>query len=304
MLRVADVAELPALMQTEVGARRSAVESGPLTPVPVGPMPFLAAGHHGRSLDGPGDWPAVEAYPVTRLRPGADLFLRAPNGDPLLASHFAGSGRVVALPAGLGPWTPAWPAWTHWGAFLGGLLQWAAADPTPGLHLEAEGAANRLVVRIDAVGAEDPGRDSPGDWRWDRGANGTPRVEVRDPAGRWQEFDPEPTAPGRYEREFAAPQSGRYDIRARAGGRSTSLALWHQPPDEFLPVAPAQLDALAGQGLLRAWSPDAGGLFPAHRRRASRPLLLALALGSYLLALAVERLPPPYLGHPAPREPR
>jgi hypothetical protein len=272
LLRVADLAELPALMQAQVGARRGAVQTGTILPVAIDPSPFPATR--------PEAWPAVRSYPVTRLRPGARLHLAAPNGDPLLASQFSGAGRAVALPAGLGSWAPDWSAWADWGRFLGGLVQWAAAvHPVRGLTLSAESGAESVRLRIDA--------SSQGDWS--RGP--VPVVEVTDPAGRDRRLAAEPIAPGRYEAEIPAPQVGGYDIRAIAGSRTASLSVWHQPLDEFLHGGADEMEALLAGGLLRRWSPAEGALPEAAGRRPARPLLTLLALGLYLLSILAERVP-------------
>jgi hypothetical protein len=272
LLRVDAVAELPLLMQQEISARRSMVETVPTTPLPVGPSPF---GIPERTV-----WPDVGAYPVTRPRPGARVHLEAANGDPLLASHFAGAGRVVALPSGLGPWAPDWRSWSHWGSFLGGMLEWAAAsEPEPDLDIRALVEADLLRLSIDSLAG--------GDWR--RG--GVLSLEARGPSGVWQRHDAELAAPGRYLLTIPAARSGRYDIRAAAGPATATLALWHQPMDEHLHREPGELRDLAARGLVERWSPGTGPPGAATGGSASRSLLAALALVLYTAVLLAERVP-------------
>jgi hypothetical protein len=272
LLRVADVAELPGLMQTEVGKRRSALEVGRVTPVPSEPLPIPGAPTW--------EWPSVGAYPVTRARQGAIVHLTAPNGDPLLAAHFAGAGLVLALPSGLGPWAPEWSNWASWGRFLGGLVQWAAAPAaTSQLRVAADGESDLIRVRVDALEA--------GDWA----PNGELTLEWRDPSGRWRSLPAEATAPGRFETSLPAAGNGRYDIRARRGARSSSLAIWHQPADELLPRAPEALMQATAAGLVQPWTPASSELKAPAGDRSSQFLLAVLALLVYLGAVVAERLP-------------
>ena len=171
VLRVAEVSELPQLMQAEVAARRVPVEFGPIQPTALAPLPFA-----------PGvapPWPELTAYQVTRPRPEAQVYLAAANGDPLLAAWSAGNGRVLALPGGLGPWAPAWHLWPDWGPFLGGLVQWAAGGPG------ASPERTRVAIREtgDALDLTIEARDASGDWAGVGGLPGPGPGPRREPPG-------------------------------------------------------------------------------------------------------------------------
>ena len=57
----------------------------------------------------PSGLPAVGGYIGTTLKEDSELKLQAANGDPILASHTVGSGRVMAFTSDLtGSWTAAW----------------------------------------------------------------------------------------------------------------------------------------------------------------------------------------------------
>ena len=65
------------------------------------------------------------------------------------------AGWVLALPAGLGDWAPDWPGWSHWGAFLGGLVDWAAGGGEPlaaRLDLQSDGRRRLQIDRTDPAG--------------------------------------------------------------------------------------------------------------------------------------------------------
>jgi hypothetical protein len=276
LLIAEDAAELPRLMEAEVQERRTAVGEGPVSPRLAAPLPFFAAGTATH-------WPPISAYQVTRLRPGSEKYLAAPTGEPLLAAGFSGTGRVAALPAGLGAWAPDWPTWSGWGIFLGGLIQWvAAADPDPELSGRVEQVPGELRLTVEATG---PG----GDWLE---AAGLP-VEVRDPAGSWQQLTARPQAPGRYALAIPAPLAGRYDLLIGPEAHRQRLALIHEPIEELVgdPTPSAGLDGPQREGLVRAWSPALALALPQMRGN-TRAALAALALAVFLAVLVTERMPP------------
>jgi Ca-activated chloride channel homolog len=268
---VTDLPALPQLTQAEIERRNDPVEPGPLTPRVTAPLPIAAPPEP--------PWPQILAYPVTRPRDAAQVYLTAPNGDPLLAAWHAGSGRVIVLPAGLGTWTPAWPAWSHWGDLVGGLVDWAAGGSEPGeasLDLQSDGTAR---LRIEVAG-------SAGHW-----SAGEPiELLIQGPEGFAARVQAEPVAPGRYETRLPDAPTGRYRILA-AGDGTFSTDLWYQPDLEFTPDPGGGLQAAAAAGLLARWSPRDGEL-PLPRVAGRLPRLLVLAaLLSFLSALLLERLP-------------
>lgn len=273
LLRAADALELPVLMQTEVQARRAGLRPGPVTPRVLHPLPFPARTD---------PWPTLAALQVTRPRDGAQVYLAADGGEPILAAAFAGAGRVVAMPAGLGPWATDWTAWAGWGAFLGSLVQWAAgtADGAPDLRVVDGPDGPRLL--IEAV-------DAAGDWV----GPGPMPVAARDPAGSWHRIAARAQAAGRWTAPFPAGPPGRWDLIAGPPGRERRLALVHEPLEELIPdPARPDLGPLVAEGLVEGWSP--GLPLPAPARAAgTRPWLAGLALGLFLLVIVAERLPAP-----------
>ncbi|HHH38594.1 MAG TPA: VWA domain-containing protein, partial [Sedimenticola sp.] len=118
LIRLQGILRLPRLMQQALQRHRAAIREGPLKPRLLHRPGFMAL---------PDDWPPLQAGMVTRARPGAETWLVSQQGDPLLAGWFAGSGRVLTLPAGLGDWATAWQRWPAWGELAGGLIEEAAA---------------------------------------------------------------------------------------------------------------------------------------------------------------------------------
>ena len=273
VLRVAELAQLPRLMRGEIERRRAAVELGEVQPRPSAPIPFLPAGARA--------WPRLTGYAVTRARPTAAVYLRSDRGDPLLAAHHAGTGRVVALPAGLAGWAADWPAWPGWGAFVGGLAAWASASAgSPRLEVQVATAPGALRYVVDAATA-------PREWA----STDEARVVVRDPTGQTREAALTPVAPGRYEASVPAPFAGAYLARVEVGGDRLLHGTFHDAGDELAAAKRGEtnLQRWRDQGLLRAW-PGAGALeaSPATAGHGARAALAVLAVVVYVLLIAWE----------------
>jgi hypothetical protein len=272
VLRVAEVRELPQLMQAEVAARRVPVELGPIRPKALGPIPFAPG------VEPP--WPELSAYQVTRPRPEAQVYLAAANGDPLLASWSPGNGRALALPGGLGPWATAWHPWPDWGPFLGGLVQWAAGGTGAGQE------RTRVAIREtgDALDLTIEAREDNGDWA---GIGGLP-VRVQDPRGNRLDLSARAQAPGLLGLRVPAPHRGRYDLTLGNGAEAEHLALWHAPLDEFIPRAGTDLDAPLAQGQIAAFTRGDQGLAAPPSLIGARGPLAALALLVFVTTLLGE----------------
>ena len=277
LLRVHDSSTLPDLMNAAVGVRRSAYEAGTIKPRELRPLPFLAGNNP--------VWPPLQGYMVTRERPGVDVYLRSDRGDPLLATHYSGTGSVTVLPAGLGQWASAWHNWSLWGRLLGGLIEWTGGQGgDPYLHIAIDDQPGACRIVIDAITEDN---------NWNTATALT--LTLRDPFNRLVEINPEHTAPGRYTATLPVRQTGRYRVTVRAGENT----LQH----EFLHTAAREIDAHAtsGQrirswlnaGIIRDW-PDNDRIDMAAVRHNPLPLrlpLLLLALAVYCGLLLVERFP-------------
>jgi uncharacterized membrane protein len=138
VLRVNETAELPRVMRSGLERQRARVERGRIAVEQVLPLPFA-----------PGllkDWPPVTAHAVTRPQPGAVVAVQTQRGEPLIAFHGAGLGRVIVVTSGLGPWTGPWLAWREWPRLAGGLADWASGASRRG--------ASALTVTDGAAGMQ------------------------------------------------------------------------------------------------------------------------------------------------------
>lgn len=269
VLRVGQESSLPRLMRQAVLQRRNPVGAGPVQPRALAALPLLP-----RSLT---DWPPLDAYAVTRIRPGSKLYLAAPNGDPLLAAAPAGAGMAVALPGGLGEWADAWPAWVGWPRLVDALTQWVAARRLPGLALQPLGPNPADGFLLHAV-------DRDGAWLRE-----TPRAQVRGPDGRTRTLEASPLAPGLYRLRPTHWAPGRYDLHVRIGERTRQRSYLYEPLDELRPGPVAELlETGLVDGRIHLWQPSSG-FDPPTGHYPLRAPLAGLALAALLAVLLLER---------------
>ena len=248
VLKAAEIPTLPERLVAELEERRSPVAAQPVLPVERRAVPYLA---------GTPAWPRVEAHWVTRPRTDATVQLTAPDGAPLLAVQRAGAGMVAVLPAGVGPWAPAWRTWPELPAVAAALVRWLAP------------ANEEIVPEIRTIAS---GLEVVADWM-EAGAWGRPidgEATARDPNGRTIRAALVPVAPGRHRAAIPAAAPGRYDIALRLGDRGARAATIHDPP--------------AAERHARSSPPQ-----PADRTVALAAPLLAAALALYLVVVATER---------------
>jgi len=274
LLPVKEIAYLPRLMRNEVLKRRSAIQKGPIQPLVKTALPFLMKEQI--------QWPALDSYMVTKERDHAQVYLTSAEGDPLLASHFLGAGRVTALPGGLGDWAKRWHRWHYWGRFLGELVEWSSSrHANPTLHIEHRIIQSNIELRIDAA-------SNNMDWRHDPYL----AVQLLDPAGRTTRLQADLVAPGRYQATFPAYIAGRYRTVAQQGDQLAQHSFIYQPLTEYAPstLSITSMDSAVQSGMLIPWQPEAiqASLKQEKSRRSLRSLLLALALFIYLATLFLE----------------
>jgi hypothetical protein len=231
------------------------------------PLPFLAGTDT--------IWPELNGYMVTKERSNARVYLRSERGDPLLADHDFGIGRVVVLPGGLGAQAPAWLDWPEWAPFAGGLVEWASNRfEDDRIYLRIDQKHGRPQLEIDALGAH-------GDWE----TIDTASVRLSDPFGRVTNLTAETTAPGKYRVELPLRHTGRHRASVNVGGVSKL--------HDFIYEAPAELGASAlahrtisdwlAKELVRPWPAGSSiQALGAETAYPTRPLWIAAAALLYL----------------------
>jgi hypothetical protein len=276
ILRVAEAAELPALMRGSLETRRARIERGRIAVHERVPLPF--------ALRDDTAWPPVAAYAVTRPRTQAVVHLEAQRGDPLLASGHFGLGRVAVVTSGLGAWAPEWLRWSSWPTLAGGLVAWIERGRETGaVQTSVQDLPSALQVYVE----------SATQGRWNQDLTGT--LSARSPSGQSVEVPLRPAAPGRLGATLDAPEAGLYTLTAVTSHGTQQTRHLRLPMREIGPLEPnPAIEAWRQEGLLRDWS--AAGLrevLAARRPSVVTPtgaLLLALAL--FLLGVVAERYAP------------
>lgn len=273
------------LLESQI-ARSAPVVEGVVQPALDHPHPIV------RDF-APAELPDLAGYVAATARPAADVVLRSPEDDPLLAAWQYGLGRAVAwTPTAGEPWAGAWTRWEGFERFWAQMVRYTLPEPDSGplqVRIEARPGGSRLVV--DAL--------QPGGAPLDLA---TVNARVTLPDGEQRAFDVPQTAPGRYTQDLVLPAPGAYLV---------SVALVHegrlqQRDVGFVqPIAPEYRqrgDPAEGRALLEAIAAATGGTVLADPGQAGLPAaraleapeglwpwLLGLALGLWVLEIAVRR---------------
>ncbi|MEI7771851.1 MAG: glutamine amidotransferase, partial [Chloroflexales bacterium] len=244
----------------------------------------------------PADLPELGGYVAVTARDSADVVLKSPEGDPLLAAWQYGLGRAVAWLPGVGaPWASQWPAWPDYDRFWAQVVRYTLPEPGSCLlqaRLDQQPGGARLTV--DALL---PGGDPLN--------LATVNALITLPDGTQSSFDVRQTAPGRYAQDLSLPTSGAYVVSVGLlqpdGQRQQRDVGYVQPvPAEYLPRADD--GAARGDALLKAIAAATGGTAlqgasaaaPAPAAPAAPdtdlwPWLIGLALSLWVIEIAVRR---------------
>ena len=273
------------LLESEI-ARSAPVVEGAVQPALDRPHPIV------RDF-APAELPDLAGYVATTARPAADVVLRSPEDDPLLAAWQYGLGRAVAwTPTAGAPWAAAWTRWDGFERFWAQTVRYTLPEPDSGplqVRIEARPGGARLVV--DAL--------QPGGAPLDLA---TVNARVTLPGGEQRAFDVPQTAPGRYTQDLVLPAPGAYLVSValvHEGGRQQREVGFVQP---VAPEYRQQGDPAEGRALLEAIAAATGGAVLADLGQAETPAtgaldapeglwpwLLGLALGLWVLEIAVRR---------------
>lgn len=242
----------------------------------------------------PSELPELNGYVAVTPRPGAEVVLRSPAEDPILAAWQYGLGRAVAwTPSAADPWAGQWVGWGGYDRFWAQVVRYTLPDPDSGpfqVRLEPQPGGARLIV--DAL---QPGGD-PLDLA-------VVNARVTLPDGTLRSFDVRQSAPGRYTQDLLLPASGPYLVNVvlvRDGQLQQRDVGYVQPvPAEYAALdAPdagrdllAQLAALTGGELLAETAAGEPGQ-PAEQPADPAdlwPWLLGAGLALWVLEIAVRR---------------
>jgi Mg-chelatase subunit ChlD len=239
-----DASQVPQIFAKEtMTASKSAINEQPFMPAMIRPTQVLSE----ISLDAS---PFLLGYVVTRPKATAEVILATEAGDPLLAWWRYGLGMTVAFTSDAkARWAAEWLSWPQFGQFWAQVARHALRRAeAKGTFVQVERRGRRAVVSLDAI-------DPAGNF-----LNRVPtELSLIDPRLGTRKIAMDQSAPGRYQAEFDATQSGSYQLMftqtrdgAVVGQQSRGLAVGY--PDE-LRLRPTNL------GLLRSIAQATGGRF-------------------------------------------
>ncbi|TME85686.1 MAG: VWA domain-containing protein [Chloroflexi bacterium] len=232
-------------------------------------------------------FPALAGYVATTPRAAADIVLKSPQGDPLLATWEYGLGRVLAWTSDAqGRWTADLLHWPSANRFFGDIVHASLPQPgDPALQIETrvQGDHTHLLVTAPATS----------------GATVTVNAVTPDLAGASLTLSP--TGPGRFEGDLPTDQVGSYllHISESAGGvvrhtTTSGLVVPYSPEYRELGTNAATLKAIAQAGggvMLSDLSQAFRVPLPAvHAARPISEVLLVLAILLFPIDVAVRRL--------------
>lgn len=191
--------------------------------------------------------PNLGGYVATTLKPQAELVLKSPEDDPVLAVWQFGLGRSVAwTPTVDQPWAPNWTNWPEYGDFWAQIIRYTLPEPDSGLtQVHATARGDDVVISVDAL--------QPGGTTFDLADT---QAVVSLPDGGKRTITLRQTAPGRYAESVSLPADGAYTIEVTqqkdGERRQVSLGYVQPYPDELVP-------AQGGTALLERISTMSGG---------------------------------------------
>ena len=232
-------------------------------------------------------FPALAGYVATTPRAAADIVLRSPQGDPLLATWQYGLGRVMAWTSDAqGRWTTDLLHWPSANRFFGDIVHASLPEPgDPALQIETRVQGDHTHLLVTAPAAS--------------GATVSVNAVTPDLAGASLTLSP--TGPGRFEGDLPTDQVGSYllHVSESAGGvvrhtTTSGLVVPYSPEYRELGTDVATLKAIAraGGGVLLSDVAQAFSL-PVPAVHAARPIseiLLVLAILLFPIDVALRRL--------------
>ena len=232
-------------------------------------------------------FPPLTGYVATTPRAAADVVLKSPQGDPLLATWEYGVGRVMAWTSDVqGRWSSDLLRWPAANRFFGDIVRYSlpqAGDPALQVETQVQGDHTHVLVTTPAYS----------------GAGVVVSAVTPDLSDR--ELTLASTGPGRFEGDLPTDQVGSYllHVTQSAGGvvkHTNTFGL-------VVPYSPEYRDLGTDLNSLRAIAHAGGGTLitdpsqvysvpvpPAQAAQALDELLLVLAILLFPVDVAIRRL--------------
>jgi uncharacterized membrane protein len=224
-------------------------------------------------------FPTITGYVATTPRAAADVVLKSPQGDPLLAAWQYGLGRVVAWTSDAqGRWTAGLLSWPSANRFFGDLVRYSlpqAGDAALQVEAQVQGDHTHLLVTSPSA------------------SGSAVSVSAVAPDLANVDLTLSSTGPGRFEGNLPTDQVGSYllHVTDSVGGvvkhaNTIGLVVPYSPEYRNLGTDNASLSAIAraGGGVLLG---DVSSVF----NEPVPPVRAALPIGELLLILAILLFP-------------
>jgi len=232
--------------------------------------------------------PPLFGYVATSAKPPAEIVLVSQKKDPVLATWQFGLGRAVAWTSDAsGLWTKSWLTSRSSTLFWSNLVSWTfppSADHSLFVSATSSGGTGRIDVTTPAI----------------LGLNASVSARILTPGLHTSTLQLQPSAPGQYGANFAAPSQGAYFITVEAhgsgqtevgqGGVVVSYSAEYSSTGTNTPFLEA-LAAAGGGGVesdaLSAWKDN---LRPVYDQRSIAGLFWLIALLLLPIDIASRRL--------------
>jgi uncharacterized membrane protein len=231
--------------------------------------------------------PALAGYVATTLKPEAELVLRSPEHDPVLAVWQYGLGRAVAwTPSVDAPWAGAWANWPDYGKFWAQVVRYTLPEPdsgplqirvVPRADLPAGAGVAAVTVSAESIAPSGEPLDLA-----------DTEATITLPDGSSRTIPLRQTAPGQYAEDVVLPADGPYAIGVRqqkdGAEREASAGYVQRASAEYLP-------SQGGAQLLSQISQASGGTtLPSLDSLSAPPVEQENTLGLWFWLLAAAAL--------------
>jgi Ca-activated chloride channel family protein len=281
-----DPAQVPQIFAKEtVAASKSAINEQPFTPAVIRPTQVL----NEIAMD---EVPFLLGYVVTRPKATAEVILASEAGDPVLSWWRYGLGMSVAFTSDAkARWAAEWLSWPQFGQFWAQVARSALRKgEAKGTVVQVTRQGRHATVSLDAI--------EPSGKFLNRVSTGLTLV---DPHLGTRKLAMDQTAPGRYQTEFDAPNSGSYQLMFTqtrdgqvVGQQSRGLAVGYADELRLKPVNHDVLRSIARvTGGLYDVKPEAVFNPPARTVPRATPLWPYLVTASaflFVLDVALRRI--------------
>jgi len=254
--------ELPNLFRQEMERQRPLIEHGLVTIKQNKTLPFFQNN----------TWPTMEAYQITKAKQDKFVFLQSTLGDPIIAIHQVGLGKVIAIPSGLGDWTKSWFSWPYHKKFFKNMLDWLNNTLySQSIYYKLNRNKSDLTILVDAVSKNF-------DWLKVDSAH----VTIASPNGDIKKAKLNQIAAGRFSANIALNHQGLYTFSLHLDDMSSKIQYYYDAHEEFLSTSqgPSKISLINATQI---------NSFNIQNTTSIQALLLLAILISFILLICLQR---------------